>query len=563
MNEPGAKSLLQVEEGLLSSIINGKKKGAAPGVFILGSPRTGSTVLYQAAATSFGLPYFSNLTNDHFFETPVLGLAIQRGLQGDTRIDFSSRFGKTTGILQPSEASMIMRTWFGGGHPSQIVSSEILTGREEHLRSTFSAAYRLFGKPLLVKNAWNCFRVPTLAKLLPEASFIWIRRDIAAAAKSDLHARYATKGSPTAWNSATPHNVESLQARPHWEQVVENQYEFNVAIGRDLQSHANGRFIEVWYEEFCHDPSRVLDRIAVVCGGLERRASLNSRVHELKGSGARWELPGNDAARVDAYVEVNQHRFGTMRWTEGQKSGGVTASSSQPGPNWRLQRITQESLRDYLQKDQIAAWLRENSQPGDDALTAQRWLVESPAKRHIVNELYGDLLQSTGRSILDVGGGLTAFTRMLAARHRYELVELLAHESQSVPDGAHLGGTVLHHCDWLDFQIGADYDVVIANDLLPNVDQRLELFLGKFLPRCRELRMSLTFCDPGRYYRTRRVDGDEIFFMLAWTWEQLRSVIERVGGPQLSIQLDTAGFPTGSIFPNGRHVVLLTVRGPK
>src|SRR5262249_8624013 len=150
------------------------------------------------------------------FATPLLGLVIQRGLRDQTKITFESQFGKTEGTLQPSEASRVLRKWFGGGQPSQLASTEIIPGQEEHLRSTFEAAFRLFRKPLVIKNAWNCFRIPALARLLPAARFLWVRRDIGTAAKSDLHARYSTKGSPVIWNSATPHNVESLRARPYW-----------------------------------------------------------------------------------------------------------------------------------------------------------------------------------------------------------------------------------------------------------------------------------------------------------------------------------------------------------
>ena len=106
-------------------------------VFILGAPRTGSTYLYQIIASSFNLPYFSNLTNDYFSSTPIVGLAIQHGVE--TEIILSSQFGKTNGLFQPSEGSGPMRYWFGGGHPSQEVSNAILAGQEEHFLATVAA----------------------------------------------------------------------------------------------------------------------------------------------------------------------------------------------------------------------------------------------------------------------------------------------------------------------------------------------------------------------------------------------------------------------------------------
>ncbi len=190
-------------------------------VFILGAPRTGSTFLYQCLIAAYRLGYISNLTNDHFADAPILGWAIARGLP-EPELAFESAFGKTRGALAPSEGSAIMQRWCGGGHPSELTSSGVLPDQRAHLRRTLAAAQLLQSTPILIKNAWNCFRVSALAELLPGACFIWIRRDIEACALSDLEARVLVQGSPDVWNSASPRNLDELRKLPVWEQVVEN-----------------------------------------------------------------------------------------------------------------------------------------------------------------------------------------------------------------------------------------------------------------------------------------------------------------------------------------------------
>ena len=555
-----AATLRSAEAALMEYAFANETGRRIPVLFILGAPRTGSTVFFQALVEAFCLSYFSNLTNSYLFQVPLLGLAIQAGIGKLPEIDFTSHYGKTTGLLQPSEGSLILRAWFGGGHPSQLVSTNVLPGLSSHLRGTLRAATALLGRPLAIKNAWNCFRVPEFANLLPEALFIWIRRDITAAAKSDLHARYATKGSPTEWNSATPHNVDALRARPYWEQVVENQYEFNAAIERDLNLHAKGRFRDFWYEDFCSDTPAVLKEISTTWPTLGPAKDLGRRVTDIKPPAERWSLPENDSRNVETYARAHEERFRTMRYRDRRDATHGKRSVPIDHAGWHFRRVTPESLQDYLRTDWVADWLGKNSQPDDELLTSQRWLRESPAKRHIFDELYGDLLRSTGLRILDVGGGLSAFTRELVARHQYEVVELLAHEGASLSKQDEFQKCKLHQNDWLAFQPDGRYDVILANDLLPNVDQRLELFLTKFMHCCRELRMSLTYFDEPRFYRTRRIDGDEILFMLAWTWEQLNAVVDRVGKHQLAPQLLEFRHPSASIFPNGRQVVLMSVR---
>jgi len=253
----------EMEQALFQSCHDGIE--APTTIFILGAPRTGSTYLYQLVIRLFGLPFISNLTNAYFPTTPIVGLALQHGI--DVDITYKSRYGKTDGPFQPSEGSGPMIHWFGGGHPSQAVSRTFLDGRSAHFLNSLTVCEVLYGgRPLVIKNAWNCFRVDCIAAALPKARFVWIRRDIREAAGSDLEARLKTKGSLSAWNSATPANVEALVARPPHEQVVENQYEFSRAIQRSFETLSTDRWTELWYEDLLRDPRVVIDTVGAWLG---------------------------------------------------------------------------------------------------------------------------------------------------------------------------------------------------------------------------------------------------------------------------------------------------------
>ena len=75
-------------------------------VFVLGAPRTGSTVLYQIMINAFKKCYISNLTNRYFLETPILGMALADGQMFD--VPLVSSYGKTDGRWGPSEGSAVM-----------------------------------------------------------------------------------------------------------------------------------------------------------------------------------------------------------------------------------------------------------------------------------------------------------------------------------------------------------------------------------------------------------------------------------------------------------------------
>jgi hypothetical protein len=295
--------LRAVEDILLAE---GERIASPRAVFVLGAPRTGSTLLYQTTIAAFRLPFISNATNAWLAETPIVGIAIQNALR--LQVGFKSAFGKTDGPLQPSEGSAVMAHWFGGGHPSQIVSARILDGREEHFLRTLAATEAICRAPLLIKNAWNCFRVDYLATALPHARFVWIRRDISDAALSDLEARYITKGDAYAWNSATPANMSELLKRAPIEQVVENQIAFNEAISTALSRNALGRSLEIWYEELAADPQGIAARLAEFLGLPQRRRLVAARIAAGRRSRPLAVDPA-EATRLRNYVASDPERF--------------------------------------------------------------------------------------------------------------------------------------------------------------------------------------------------------------------------------------------------------------
>jgi hypothetical protein len=304
------------ERAIFAAATLGQRPDIRGPIFIVHSPRTGSTFFYQSLIAAFSLPYVANLTNDCFGHTPIIGLSIQASWPSHESIAETSRFGKTNGAMQPSEASSLMRRWFGGGHPSELVSCKLLEGQREHMRHTFAAAYALFDRPLIIKNAWNSFRVRALAEVFETAAFIWVRRDIEPSALSDLGARYVVQKDPEIWNSATPRNVEVLRLRPYWEQVVENQVEFARSISDQFAMLPPGRRAVLWYEDFIQDPAAELDRLAFELLPLHglRHAPLLPIRRSVPPEGLNEE----DRGRVVDFIAREGNRLAPHRYRPGR-----------------------------------------------------------------------------------------------------------------------------------------------------------------------------------------------------------------------------------------------------
>jgi hypothetical protein len=223
-----------------------------------------------------------------------------------------------------------------------------------------------------------------------------------------------------------------------------------------------------------------------------------------------------------------------------------------------------EALARYLRNDRIAELSAARRKATALAPTCQRWLDDAPAKRLIFDRLYGDLLDATDRPrVLDVGGGLTLLTAMLAASSDYTLLDPLHHDTD---EDVHAVRTeappfALLRADWQETDPDGPFDAVVASDLFPNVDQRLALFLAWAAPRAREIRLSLTFYNTTRWYRVKRVDADEQLCVLAYDGAQTRAALAPFAGRAKGWRPELFEAREGSLFANGRQVVLASFAG--
>lgn len=227
--------------------------------------------------------------------------------------------------------------------------------------------------------------------------------------------------------------------------------------------------------------------------------------------------------------------------------------------------FTEEMLKEYGQNDHINELLKSSTLPQDQHLSSHKWLMESMSKRMIFESMYGDLLNNTSdrKKILDVGGGYSSLSRLLLNNHDYSVLDIMAHDDHSIMKKVEndLGVDFWINSDWSDFQAKENYDIVIANDLFPNVDQRLSSFLDKFLPIAGEIRTSLTYYNEPRHYQVKRVDADEIFTIVAWDGYQLAHTLDAYSERIPNFNPATFSTNSPSLFANGRQIAQVSISG--
>ena len=218
-------------------------------------------------------------------------------------------------------------------------------------------------------------------------------------------------------------------------------------------------------------------------------------------------------------------------------------------------------LTSYLKTDRILSCLQSSEQQDDDAFASHRWLRDFPAKRMIFDHLYPELFSTQRKTLLDIAGGYSALTRKLARTHDYTVVETSDHDHvEMLHKKANEGGFVFANQDWNDFE-PKTYDVIIANDIFPNSDQRLDLFLEKYLPCCKILRVSITCYNVPRFYHVQRVGMRETLCIQAWDGVQTRRVLRKYEAYIEDPKLDILEYIGDSIFDNKRQVFSVIMRG--
>jgi hypothetical protein len=277
----------------------GRIPDSAPPVFIVGAPRTGSTLLYQLLTQRFRVGYISNLAS-LFFKSLYIGVRLHRQAFGDAPHDsFSSDYGRTSGWKAPSECGKFWYQWFPQ-EPHFVSADDWRPGQYDRLRDTVAAIAQMLEVPFVFKNLTCGQRLQVLPLVFPEARYIFAVRDPLDTAQSILRRRIAHGGDKSEWSSVKPPNYAELARLPYPAQIVGQVYWTERQIQEDLSRLPANRRLTVHYENLCDDPSGELDQIAAFLSrdGVVLRERENATLPSVQRQRARTVSDDDYAALV-------------------------------------------------------------------------------------------------------------------------------------------------------------------------------------------------------------------------------------------------------------------------
>lgn len=235
-----------------------------PFIFVIGPPRSGTTLLTQLIAHCLDVGYINNLAA-RFWKAPVTGIKFANSvLDVEEFSAFQSHYGSTEQLADIHEFGYFWRHWLKKDAFENIKNARQMEDQIDWsgLRKTLANMQAQFNKPMVFKNIFGSYHIPKLNELLGQTLWISIERDPLDTAISILKARQKYYDDPNRWWSYVPPQYEKIIDKDYWEQIA-GQIHYLKQYYRSEFENMNEprRGLTITYEQLCEKPGKVLEQV--------------------------------------------------------------------------------------------------------------------------------------------------------------------------------------------------------------------------------------------------------------------------------------------------------------
>lgn len=227
-----------------------------PPLFVVGPPRSGTTVVIQHILNSFEFAYFPNLAKQHPY-APVTFATLAR-LRYRYQPSYESAFGIIDGPMAPSDGWDIFHRWF----PRYDFHVAIKQDRLYELRNIVRLLEVVFRAPFANKNNANTVRIDQLSTVFPDAIFVSVKRDVTDTVASVVASRVKHATPPNEWWGVAPPQFWDREFVSETERAVYQTLGITEYVDSSLSKLPPSRYTQIAYETFCAEPTAVLEWIA-------------------------------------------------------------------------------------------------------------------------------------------------------------------------------------------------------------------------------------------------------------------------------------------------------------
>ncbi len=236
-----------------------------PIIIVVGPPRSGTTLVAQYLINTFDVCYLNNLTA-LFPKSPITASILFGRVARLKAGDYDAFYGKSRGLSGANDGLYIWDRWLGSDRDQ--VPGTLQGDAPRTMPQFFGALEAHYGLPLVNKvNRLNTC-ADLVAKLLPNAWFICLRRDPLYLAQSLYVARDVIAG-----DLDTPYGTRHSGATPGdpIEDVCRQVVYHEEQARRQQALLGSMRFSVLSYEDFCDRPADFARSVEAQHPALRRR----------------------------------------------------------------------------------------------------------------------------------------------------------------------------------------------------------------------------------------------------------------------------------------------------
>jgi len=221
-------------------------------IFIIGAPRTGSTILYQALTNYYDVSYIDNCVDKYHFNLLYGFKKSYKKFSNEPHNVFNAEFGSTSKFSEhaPSECGGFWYRWLPKDRHF-VDAHEISQKSKKQLYAEVCAVTNCFDKPVMFKNLNAGQRLRFIKEVFPEARFIYIKRDHEKIKNSIMNARIANNVSPNEIWSVKPQRFDDLLSLSESEMVSQQIIRLESQIEQD--SKLFDQFYTVHFNDFSEE----------------------------------------------------------------------------------------------------------------------------------------------------------------------------------------------------------------------------------------------------------------------------------------------------------------------
>ncbi len=244
-----------------------KKNLSYPVTFICGLQRSGTTLMYELLYRNFKFTYPDHIVAK-FWDIPFIGVIISESIKYDFEKlgffddgDFSSIYGVINDVFGGHEFGYFWTKYFGFSPIHHLSEEKLKKVDKLNLKKDLIMMEHFGGKPLLFKATALSFNADFLAKIFPNALFVFSDRDLLYVAQSTYIARKKRYGDYSVWWSLKPKEYFKLKKEKPLKQIAGQVFYSKKRIDEVIERIPEKRRIVISYEDVCASPSRVVKRL--------------------------------------------------------------------------------------------------------------------------------------------------------------------------------------------------------------------------------------------------------------------------------------------------------------